>query len=438
MSAKIIFCFAVYGLVKKTYNGPFLKPFVEELTDLHKNGIHVSPSFDQNINIKVHTFLSPVDTIARCALQNMIQFNGEYGCPFCYHPGRQVAVGRGNIRVYCGNRGLERTELSYSEDVYEADNLDGSIIYGIKGSSILSQVPLFSFMKSHPPDYLHCVLLGVVKLFILSWFDSTNNSFEWYLGSKKDAFNERLLKICPPSGISRVPRNINDVKLYKGSEFKNFLLYYSLPCLKNLSQNSKYYKHWALLVYSMHIFLSEKIFDVDLRLAGEALEKFVLQIEELYPETMMKYNVHLLLHLKENVQNFGALWAWSTFPYESYNLIIRQMVFSSQYVMNQICKSYLRLQSIKDNKTFEDVNCSIEGKKLFEKYTNKFRRSESCIYFENLRILTRGKPIELDVIQKAVIQELLQNNISINGESYNRFISNEILFYSSSYSRVYK
>lgn len=322
---------------KKPIMKLFLKPFVEELIDLHKNGIQVSLDGLINFNIKVHTFLSPVDTIARCVLQNMTQFNGEFGCSFCYNPGRHISLSeKGKARVYCGNKGLERTESNYAEDVREADKSVDSIIFGIKGSSELLRVPSFSVLKSFPLDYLHCVLLGVVKSFLSCWFDSNHSDREFYLGPKKNIFNDRMQQILPPSEISRVPRDIADIKLFKGSEFKSFLLYYSLPCLKNLFKHVKYYKHWSLLVYGMHILLSEKISAGDLNLANAALEKCVLQTKDLYMNAMMRYNLHLLLHMKENVRNFGALWAWSTFPYESYNLILRQMIFSSQYVINQI------------------------------------------------------------------------------------------------------
>ena len=49
----------------------YLKPFVEKLKDLHKNGIDCfCNGSDQSINIKVHILISPVNSLARCCLQN--------------------------------------------------------------------------------------------------------------------------------------------------------------------------------------------------------------------------------------------------------------------------------------------------------------------------------------------------------------------------------
>ena len=58
----------------------YFEPFTEELRDLHENGFDLLvPNIDEPtvINIKVHTFLAPVDTIARWPCQNIHQFNGK-------------------------------------------------------------------------------------------------------------------------------------------------------------------------------------------------------------------------------------------------------------------------------------------------------------------------------------------------------------------------
>lgn len=51
-----------------------LKPFVDELQDLSHNGFQIMPpGFNEPIFIKVHTLVSPVDSVERCALQNVHQ-----------------------------------------------------------------------------------------------------------------------------------------------------------------------------------------------------------------------------------------------------------------------------------------------------------------------------------------------------------------------------
>lgn len=417
----------------------FFEPFIDELTHLHKNGFQCKPpGFDQPITIKVHTLLSSVDSVQKPCLQNIRQFNGEYGCYACLSPGKQISIGRGTTRVYCGDLGEPRTREKFKIDAITASRTQ-KIINGIKGVSPFLKLPLFNIVLSFPPDYLHCVLLGVVKLFETGWFDSKNHDKPWYLGLKKDLFDKRMEKILPPSEISRTPRLLKDLKNFKGSEFRNFLLHYSLAVLKDLLPNA-YYKHWSLLVYAITKFNSNEITEAEFRSATDALREFVFQVEDLYGEEFMKYNVHLLLHLPEAVKYFGALWAWSTFPYEDYNHTLRNMLFNSQCIVQQICKSYLRLQSIKSYKTFKRNNCNKVAQTLFRNLTEGYKYHKTGTMQEN-RLITLGKKNikELSLVQKLSAERIIApEKIYPLVESYERFIFKNILIHGQNYERLKK
>ena len=51
--------------------------------------------------------------------------------------------------------------------------------FGVKGSSVMLSLPGFDIIKSFPIDYMHCVLLGVVRRLLSSWFGSTHHGKEW-------------------------------------------------------------------------------------------------------------------------------------------------------------------------------------------------------------------------------------------------------------------
>jgi len=59
---------------------------------------------------------------------------------------------------------------------------EGTSIYGVKGPSLFMFVTIFNIINSFPPDYMHSVLLGVVKMFFIAWFDSKNFEYPWYIG----------------------------------------------------------------------------------------------------------------------------------------------------------------------------------------------------------------------------------------------------------------
>lgn len=60
----------------------FLKFFVDELIDLHNIGITRIDSEGREILIKVHAIVCSVDSVARPLLQNIHQYNGEFGYSF--------------------------------------------------------------------------------------------------------------------------------------------------------------------------------------------------------------------------------------------------------------------------------------------------------------------------------------------------------------------
>ena len=53
------------------------------------------------------------------------------------------------------------------------------VVYGVKGYSVLHLLKTFDIIEGNPIDYMHCVLLGVVKKLFKLWFNSTYHRCEW-------------------------------------------------------------------------------------------------------------------------------------------------------------------------------------------------------------------------------------------------------------------
>lgn len=66
-----------------------------------------------------------------------------------------------------------------------------------------------------------------------------------------------------------------------GSELRSWLLYYSLPVLVDVLP-LVHFKHYSLLVASMHILTSDNISVEDLDAAEGWLKKFYMEYEDLY------------------------------------------------------------------------------------------------------------------------------------------------------------
>lgn len=55
----------------------------------------------------------------------------------------------------------------------------------------------------------------------------------------------------------------------------------------------------------------------------------------------MTYNAHLLLHMADSVRNWGPLWNFSAFSFESMNGRLLRYVQGTRYVGQQISHKYL-------------------------------------------------------------------------------------------------
>ena len=91
----------------------------------------------------------------------------------------------------------------------------------------------------------------------------------------------------------------------------------------------------------MHILLEESITPAMLEQARILLIKFVCEFQDLFGAEYMHYNVHLLLHLTETVENWGPLWSESTFPFETQNKYLLQMKKCNYRIAQQIINRLL-------------------------------------------------------------------------------------------------
>lgn len=66
-------------------------------------------------------------------------------------------------------------------------------------------------------DYMHCILLGVMRLLFRLWTSSSNHRELWYIGNQITTLDNRLCSIKPPNEIQRTPRSIEfTLKFWKG------------------------------------------------------------------------------------------------------------------------------------------------------------------------------------------------------------------------------
>ena len=156
----VLLCGLWFGQGKPKMN-EYLKAFVAESKRLAMEGF--SYNFKGSTYKKKCRLLMCIsDSVARPLLINSRQFNGEYGCGLCLHPGESIPKGRGFTRVYP----LDANGEPFGEGLrtHEETIYHGTIAEkGIKGPSILCEIPTFNIIESLDADWIHCVALGVCR-----------------------------------------------------------------------------------------------------------------------------------------------------------------------------------------------------------------------------------------------------------------------------------
>lgn len=307
----------------------YLKTFVDKFNAIGK----LTWSFaGQVVQSAVSIITCCVDSPARATLLNSKQFNGYYGCSWCLQKGALID---GTVKFrFEGYDMIERTTDTVISAMTAAA-AKGLAVDGVKGPSTVAKLCALDLVWGFPPDYLHCILEGVVSQLMELWLSATRST--WYIGSRIKELNERILRIRPPIFFARSPRALSERAFWKATELKYWLLYYGVPCLQIILPQ-RYLTHFALLSHSVFMLLKAVVMECDIVLAGKLLNQFIQEMPSLYGEASFTFNVHQLVHLGKSVLMTGLLWATSTFPFEGGNGDILKLVSAAKGVPQQIAE----------------------------------------------------------------------------------------------------
>ncbi|XP_067654084.1 uncharacterized protein [Haliotis asinina] len=427
-----------YGINKPTMS-IFLQPLVEELKSLYEKGLFVMHGRSLLLRAILHSVVC--DAPARCLVQNFVQFNGYYGCGSCLSKGKSVKTGeRGSMMSYpfdiseAGNLTGVSTPRTHTQSLTDARRAEQhrSCQNGVKGFSPLYKLPFFDMIRCVTVDYMHCVLLGVQKKFLHLWTDSANKHEKFYIGNFTSILNERLQRLSPPNLITRMPRCIEDLKNWKASEFRSFLLFYSVCCLYHILPD-EYLTHYLLLVEGIFILLQRSVSHKQLSRAKVLIAKFCASVDFLYSERNMTSNMHALLHLAQKVEDLGPLWCHSCFFYEDLNGDLRSLFHGTQKVELQISVAVVIHQKLPQL-------CALipkfsEAEYIYLSLKGKHHRKNIIWIKDNMFAVNPIKPCNLSVEIQNLVDEFINAPITRSAQFY-RYWCNGIMFHSKMYKNV--
>ncbi|KAG5666141.1 hypothetical protein PVAND_017717, partial [Polypedilum vanderplanki] len=260
----------------------------------------------------------------------IVGHTGYNSCPKCHAYGRRVE----NRTVLLETDSPLRTDHEFRLKIDSTHH---------KNVSIFEQLPNFNMINSVPLDYLHTILLGVMRKMLDLWFDTKS----LYPPSIKAKISQKisLLSTYEPKEFQRRLRGLEKMKLWKGNELRTFLLFIGPSALKDYISN-EHFQHFLLLHIAITILVDESLCIKFNAIAKDLLYKFIEEFSFYYGEKNHSFNVHLLLHICDDVIRNGSLDNFSAFKFESYLGKIKSFVKSPHQPVEQIHNRIIELLSI--------------------------------------------------------------------------------------------
>ena len=189
-------------------------------------------------------------------------------------------------------------------------------------------------------DYMRLVCLGVTKRLLL--FLKEGKRCCHISPSQINQVSERLecYRGQFPSEMARHPRGLLEIKRWKATEFRQFLLYSGIVVLKGIVTDQFYY-HFLSLSVAIRIMLESdsEVRQNNLVYAKKLAIYFVQKSIELYGPPFFTCNVHNLIHLYEDVECFKEdLHSISCFKFENHLQALKRYVRQSTNPAAQVVR----------------------------------------------------------------------------------------------------
>lgn len=292
------------------------------------------------------------DAPARNSCLATKSYNGYFGCGKCTQEGDYI-----NHRMTFQNiEFTKRTNESFRTQLQPEHHIGNSPFLDLN----------INMITHFPLDYLHTLCLGVVKKFVaLFLFGNARSQIRPLPSRDIDKISERLNLISKlqPSEFQRKCRQLKEFHHFKGTEFRNLILYILPVVCFNVLPNDMYNNMLHLHAASL-ILVDPNLCKTHSSLAQKLLQTFVCSFRDIFGPEHVVYNVHSLLHMVDDVKLFGSLDSYSAFPFENFMCSVKRMLNGQNNTLAQICNRIEESYLINYNKPTESIGIVLKSKEV--------------------------------------------------------------------------
>lgn len=215
--------------------------------------------------------------------------------------------------------------------------------------TVLLELPYYEAIQMCAIDPMHNLFLGTAKRVFSRWIE---NDIIGKAGLEN--IQSRIEEISTTSDIGRLPGNIkSNYGGYTAAQWKTFVLLYSMYALKDILPE-QHLRYWQSFVLACCLLCKPCITKTKLMLADCTLMDFLKEYEKLNGKLAVSPNMHLHLHLKECVENYGSIYGFWLFSFEPYNGMLGSHHINYKTVEIQIMRKFMTSSSLASQKSIKN------------------------------------------------------------------------------------
>jgi len=323
----------------------YLAPLIQELQQAWDTGFVTRDSTNTLVTIRLTISCVVCDMPASWKVCGFLGHNSTFGCNKCYKKFLSSGLSNVDYSGYDCDNWICRNNVSHRENcqqiLFETTKTGirkKEAEFGIR-YSIMLELSYFNPVHFTIIDVMHNLFLGTAKHMFKVWLQ-----LDLLTQKNLEQIEKKVGLFHIPNSIGRLPINIaSNYGGFKAIQLQTWINVYSPIVLKGILPNP-HLQCWLLFVHACRILSKHTLKINDVNCADVYLLQFCKAFEQLYGGQLCTPNMHLHLHIKDCLLDYGPSHAFWTFSFERFNGLLGSFHTNKRAIEKQIMRKFTNAQ----------------------------------------------------------------------------------------------
>lgn len=210
--------------------------------------------------------------------------------------------------------------------------------FGIRYTPLI-ELPYFNPVRQTVVDPMHNLFLGTAKYCLELWIKNNILSHDDVL-----KIEEKMSHFAAPHSVGRLPLKISSgFSGFTADQWNNWTVSYSAIALRDILP-PHHLQYWFLFVKACSIICTGCLRKSAIEMCDQYLQLFSAKFQEVNGDNACTPNIHMHLHLKECLLDYGPPHAFWCFSFERFNGMLGKFPTNQKSIEAQLMKKCLTLQ----------------------------------------------------------------------------------------------